>query len=43
MSPGVHSVDALTLTDTETGFCINLRYAGSLGMINGSDNSIPAL
>lgn len=25
VSPGVHSVDALTLTDTETGFSMNLR------------------
>lgn len=24
--PGVHSVDALTLTDIETGFCMNLRF-----------------
>jgi hypothetical protein len=24
--PGVHSIDTLTLTDTESGFSINLRY-----------------
>lgn len=27
VSPGVHSIDVLTLTDTETGFSMNLRYA----------------
>lgn len=25
--PGVHSIDTLTLTDTESGFSMNLRYA----------------
>ena len=24
--PGVHSIDTLTLTDTESGFSTNLRY-----------------
>lgn len=24
--PGVHSIDTLTLTDTESGFSMNLRY-----------------
>ena len=25
ISPGVHSVDVLTLTDVETGYAVNLR------------------
>ena len=25
LSPGVHSIDALTLTDIQSGFTINLR------------------
>ena len=28
--PGVHSIDTLTLTDTESGFSINLRYVSVL-------------
>ena len=28
--PGVHSIDTLTLTDTESGFSMNLRYVSFL-------------
>ena len=35
--PGVHSIDTLTLTDTESGFSINLRYAFFLSFISPSD------
>lgn len=27
LTPGVHSIDMLTLTDVETGYAVNLRYA----------------
>ena len=26
LTPGVHSVDVLTLTDVETGYAVNLRF-----------------
>jgi hypothetical protein len=35
--PGVHSIDTLTLTDTESGFSINLRYVFFLSFIFLSD------
>jgi len=27
LTPGVHAIDALTLTDVETGYAMNLRCA----------------
>ena len=40
--PGVHSIDTLTLTDTESGFSMNLRYIfiSFLSIIFPSDSII---
>lgn len=40
ISPGVHSIDTLTLTDVESGFSTNLRYEFyALRVISDSDHS----
>ena len=33
VSPGVHSIDTLTLTDVETGFAMNLRWVFGIEVI----------